>query len=246
MSSFTPLTRDAIQYLGAKATFDNGVLKIEGNVGLSTYPIHDSAHREILNSKILREYWFYEIGVETAEMWRFNIESDMHKIMPQFNELYKSLELEYNPLLTVDIRTTSEAESQSDSERTGSSESEQGTVSETDSKGRVINANYPQSMLRQNADYASNGADSISESDVKSTVDSEEMHSETSKDVNAGKTDSTTTGYQGIPSDLVMAYRAAIINVDQMVVDSLAENFMHIYNNGSTYSDYSTYERYTH
>lgn len=245
MSSFTQLTRDAVKSLGAKATFDNGLLKVEGNVGLSTYPIHDSSFRERLNSKILREYWFYEIGVETAEMWRFNIETDMHRIMPQYNELYKSLEFQYDPMKTIDIKSISSSESESESDKTGSMETENVTGSETDSKSRAVASNYPQSQLKRNADYASSATDSVSESDVATTVNGEEIHAETVKDSSKGEAESSTSGYQAIPAELILAYRAAIVNVEALIVAELSDNFLHIYNNGSVYSDRSSYERYT-
>lgn len=245
MSSFTQLTKDAVGSLGAKYSFDDGILKVEGNVGLSTYPIHKEGHREILNSKILREYWFHEIGVETAEMWRFNIESDMHKIMPAFNEMYKSLEFQYDPMQTIDIRTVSLSESESESDKSASGESENTTTSANNSKGRAVASSYPQGPLKRSGDYATQGTDTVSEATGTSTSAGEELHSETVKDTAKGTGDSSTTGRQAMGAELILAYRAAILNVDELIIERLSDNFLHIYNNGSVYSDASTYERYT-
>lgn len=237
MSSFTMLTRDAIQRLGATATFENGLLKISGNVGLSNYPIFDDDHREVLNSKILRRYWMEEIGVETAELWRFNIETHMMEMMPYYNELYKSTLIEFDPLKTIDVKNTG----QSESTRSATSESDTDSDSTSGSKGRAVNSRFPQAQLRRNADYASEGSDSMTDSSTVQHSDATTVSNEN----DANENESSTSGYNGIPSDLIIAFRESIINIDTTVVDSLEENFMQIYSNGSSFSDSSSYGRYT-
>lgn len=61
------------------------------------YPIFDEAHRKVLNSKIIRHYYFQEIGFETEGRFLFELNRKMNEIMPYYNKLYQS------ELLDLDI-----------------------------------------------------------------------------------------------------------------------------------------------
>ena len=64
-------------------------LAASGNsYGLSAYPIFDEAHRQVLNDAIIRRYWNYEIGSETPDMFAWNLNDALHRIMPYYNSLY--------------------------------------------------------------------------------------------------------------------------------------------------------------
>lgn len=54
-----------------------------------------------LQMKILRHYYFREIGVETVGKWKFYLESRMNEIMPYYDEMYRSAKLEYDILTNV-------------------------------------------------------------------------------------------------------------------------------------------------
>lgn len=69
------------------------------------YPIFDETHRATLNEKILRHYFFREIGVETVGLWKMLLNTRMREIMPYYNKLYESESLRFNPLWDID-RTT--------------------------------------------------------------------------------------------------------------------------------------------
>lgn len=51
-----------------------------------------------LEEKILRHYYFREIGLETVAKWKFYLESRMNEIMPYYDEMYRTAKLEYNIL----------------------------------------------------------------------------------------------------------------------------------------------------
>lgn len=63
------------------------------------YPIYSESHRAELNAKILRHYYFKEIGLETVGMWKAFLARKMYEIMPYYNELYRSEE----KLLSTDM-----------------------------------------------------------------------------------------------------------------------------------------------
>lgn len=67
---------------------------------LNSYPIFNEDYREYLNNKILRHYYFYEIGAETPDRFNYYLETKMNEIMPYYNQMYESELLKYNPLVT--------------------------------------------------------------------------------------------------------------------------------------------------
>ena len=83
---------------------------IENNfdIGLKDYPIFDENYRESLNQKIINHYYFREIGMETAELFKRYLNNTMREIMPYYNQLYKSELLEFNPFYNVDKTVTAD------------------------------------------------------------------------------------------------------------------------------------------
>lgn len=67
---------------------------------LNSYPIFNEDYRDYLNNKILRHYYFREIGAETPDRFNFYLETRMNEIMPYYNKLYESELIKFNPLDT--------------------------------------------------------------------------------------------------------------------------------------------------
>ena len=204
------------------------------NIGLNDYPIFDSAnggtsaYRPLLNQKIVNHYHNREIGQETVSMWKFAMRRKMHEIMPYYNGLYKSLELEFDPLRTIDMRTVVTGESTQNVEAVGHNTNETtGTAG-----SRTVQSQTPQVMLAGNKDYATSAADATSESTNAATAD--ETQNSTTEENNSGTTE--VAGYSGAPAELINSYRASLINVDLMVIAELQELFMLVWNNGDEYN----------
>ena len=70
------------------------------------YPLYDPDHKEELESKIIYHYYMREISAETPGLWKLFLARTMREIMPYFNQLYYSADLEFNPLHDVDITRT--------------------------------------------------------------------------------------------------------------------------------------------
>lgn len=197
-------------------------------IGLSDYPIFAEDYREELNTKIKNHFMYQEIGHETVEQFSFAMKRKMAEIMPMYNQLYESTKLNYDPLSTMDIRTVSKGTQQQVSEGASSNV----TNSDIDAKSKNVLSNFPQTRLNGNSDYASSGADTTSETKTEANV--AEESSATSNAQN--DSDSHTSGYQGIPAQLIQAYRAAIINVDLLIFAELDELFMLVWGNSDEYS----------
>ena len=94
---------------------------IENNfdIGLKDYPIFDENYRESLNQKIINHYYFREIGMETAELFKRYLNNTMREIIPYYNQLYKSELLEFNPFYNVDKTVTADKNNNSVSDFVG-------------------------------------------------------------------------------------------------------------------------------
>ena len=62
--------------------------------------------REVLNEKIIKHYYFCEIGQETVPRFLFGLERRLNEIMPLYNQKYKSIDLEINPIDNVNMTET--------------------------------------------------------------------------------------------------------------------------------------------
>ena len=69
--------------------------------GLKDYPIWNEEYRDTLNTKLLNEYEFEEIGQETPDMFTFYLNRAMAKIMPYYVQLYQTTTLQLDILLSL-------------------------------------------------------------------------------------------------------------------------------------------------
>lgn len=188
-------------------------------IGLDRYTLHDEAHREELNDKIFQHYLNEEVGHETDSMFRQSMRSRMQLIMPRYNELYKSIDMEYDPLITVDMSTDTESEAsadstnqtdmdasatsesttagttKSDSDTTANSSSESTNSATSDGTGSSTNYVYPQQAITANGAYATSGGESASGS--TSSGETTETGEQTQNTSDTGEQNQTTQGETG-------------------------------------------------
>lgn len=67
------------------------------------YPYYDAQTKEHLETSILKHFYVKEIGFETYALWKLHLESEMRLIMPKYVGLYRTLDMQYNPLNDVDL-----------------------------------------------------------------------------------------------------------------------------------------------
>ena len=142
MSAFTMPLHEVIKRTGGTLEVVNGVSKMTGgDIGLGHYPIFDdnTAYRDTLNGKIIDHYMNREIGFETIPMFQLAMRRKMNEIMPLFNQLYKSQQIEFDPLSTMDVVTvmTGDTNTTSNVNTTGNS------TTENNSKSRSVSHDTP-------------------------------------------------------------------------------------------------------
>lgn len=212
------------------------------NLELDKYPIFDEKYRSQLNLKIINHYRYREIGLETPGLFRFFLNRKMNEIMPFYNQVYESTLLEFNPLTNYDVKSSNVNKTEHSEDRTVARNEEANNTastvndSSTDSSSRNLVSATPQMQLSGHDDYATNLADTKSETKVGATG------TQSSKATNSGTDASQATsintddyvgsvgGITGMTnSAALMQFRQAMLNVDMMVVEELQELFMGIY-----------------
>ena len=88
-------------------------------------------------------------------------------------------------------------------------------------------------MLSETGDYATNAQDSTGTTTADGTA-SDEGSSEQQA---TGTSDTRQSGYTGNVGDILTAYRAALINIDSMICDELADLFMGTFNTDNSYTE---------
>ena len=192
-----------------------------GKLGLADYPIFDEAYRQTLNDKIIRRYFMYEIGAETAGLFRMFVRDAMFMIMPYYNQMYESLALakQIKPL---------EDHNRSITEKAGgtASNTADATAAST-SEAQDIFSDTPMSAL--NFDNIKNGKYASTADFANATT------ADTSKSASSGTYANdlarTESGHDRPESELLLIWRETFVNIDRDVVEdrALRECFMTIW-----------------
>lgn len=208
----------------------------EFNDAMKDYPIFQDEYKPLLTQKIFNHFYYREIGHETIEMFMFQLRKKMHEIMPLYNKLYESELLRFEPIANYDL--TSDYNSESESKGETSNESKGTTESGSDNKSRVVVSETPQVRLSGDADYATAATDTYSHTDTDSTA--KEVSQGASQGRGSARDHSRVIGYSGVSgAALLQEYRAALLNIDLMVIDEVEELFMGLWNTSEEYSEHA-------
>lgn len=225
MSTFTMRLKDVIKHT-------------DGKIGLDDYPITDESHRAVLNQKIIDRYWNREIGLETIDQFTFNLGRKMREIMPRYDQLMQSQLIEFDPLDTLNIRSTNASKSNTKGNGTSKSESK----SNNKANAISIESDFPQQSLHED-DNEKSGAYGRGSTESDSTGETEGSAEDTRQDEaeSSDSSESSTKGFSGSAAMLLMQYRESIANYDVEILGELNELFMSIWQTSESF-DYR--ERY--
>ena len=206
------------------------------------YTIFDESYRDTLNRKIVEHYLFREIGMETPQMFVFNLGRKMNEIMRYYNQLYVSEQQKYDPLMTQDMYSenntdnTTESSAKSNSEQTSHGTTQSNTDTKTSSSATTVRSEFPQTRLDDFLKYATNADQTNSNTDtnVSGTQTTDNSGSGTNvtdftHQSDKGSGSVHAHGYAGMSgAQLIAAWRATMLNIDMMVIGELENNFMRI------------------
>lgn len=165
------------------------------------YKIFDTSYKKTLETNILMNYYFREIGYETYGLWKANLRRWMIINMPMYNKLYSAVNQEFNPLFTHDMTETVEG-----SVTYGSTTGNKSIYSDTPmgSLGDIFSEEYASSTSQSNTE---NGG----------------------QDTN--KTTRVTQGKEGSQSYAAMLkeFKDSLYNVDILIIEELASLFIGVW-----------------
>lgn len=176
------------------------------------YPIWEESHRLPLETKIIKHYIRWEIGVETVGMWQLNLDAKMNEIMPYYVQLYKTTLLEFDGY-DIDITTILDRDVSSTLTEDATGRNKDNTKS--------IGKNFPQSTTSpaDNAYYASTGGEAEGESEGHNHRDSDTSGKEASKQTRRGRLGARAQG------DIIKSFRDQIIEIDDLIINDLVDQF---------------------
>ena len=94
-----------------KVEFENYAPTLENLVQSGFQPFDDTwntyvpEHKVVLCNKILRAYWYYQIGQETPDRFKHYLNQTLEEVMPYYNQLYASELIKINPILNQVLTT---------------------------------------------------------------------------------------------------------------------------------------------
>ena len=214
-----------LRWLVEQALADAKLPNIEANwhaaydkLGLADYPIFDEAYRQTLNDKIIRRYFMYEIGAETAGLFRLFVRDAMFLIMPYYNQLYLSeiTAKGIQPLIDHARAITEKA--------SGAASNTANTNATSASNAQDIFSDTPMSALNFDNIKAGNYASTADFADASTT----DTGKSDSSGTYANDLARTETGHDKPESELLLLWRETFVNIDRDVVDdkALRECFM--------------------
>lgn len=164
------------------------------------FPIWNESHRVQLEEKIIKHYYFYEIGFETFGHFKFYLDMKLNEIMPKYNKLYEAIE-KYDNVFASDFETVNETVENDDTSNSTGNTSTQHVESDT-----------PQAHL-STTDYAS----FISE-DTGNTANGVIDHGFTERETKRTKNSGDLT-------ELMNKYAEQYNDIDMLIINELKPLF---------------------
>lgn len=198
-----------------------------------SWPIYDESARLPLEVKILTAYYTREICEETVGLWKLRLQQKLNEIMPYYNQLYKSAQMEYDPLNNIDLTTTENGTDEAERNETYTQNQSGSGTANTTSTGNELNAfsATPQGSVQDLKDYKYlTDARDITTNGSDNTTNNFENESTNTGKQSENKTTEKTTKVKGINgsksfAQLVLEYRETMLNIDAMVIKELSELF---------------------
>lgn len=210
------------------------------------YPIYETGHKPVLETKILKHYYTREIGAETVGLWKLWLNDTLNLIMPKYNKLYQAEALSYEKaLMNVDISTHSlredDFERRDDHTRTDNlhdtsditrtdnladtsidkySDTPQGTVANVDNNTYLTDY---RNISGTNTGTVRN-AGTTDHTGTQRTAGSE--NNEGTQEITGSE-----TGYRGskVYAELLAEYADKVLNIDMMIVNDLSDLFIKLW-----------------
>lgn len=221
------------------------------------FPVFDENHRQELETKIIKNYYFRRICCESVEEWKLRLSNKLNLIMPYYNDIMYSKgflegfidDVDYSRTISEDtIKNGIEnTESSQEQESTGKSNSVDSDVNKTSVTGKDVDrlSATPQGSLDsiENNTYLTSANIKDTDGTTENIGSSTRNNNSESRGTTTGSSNTTNSdignrklvenikgrkGYK-TKAQMVMEYRKAIVNVDNEIVNRLSDLFMTVY-----------------
>lgn len=216
----------------------NNVLEQSWNkIFTSDVAFFDNDYKPILCKKILKHYYTREICAETVGLWQLWLNTRLEEIMPYYNELYKSAQLEFEPFDDVNYTRESNRKN-TENENSTKNGTNNRTVSSNSSGSSNSDSvdkysDTPQGSISNlsNDSYMTNArivSDENSFTNENSGTDNLTINETNDRDKN-GNEDyfEKIIGKQGSKnySEMLLDFRKTFLNIDLQVIDEFSDLF---------------------
>lgn len=118
MASYTMELREYIEMWSQ----DNEALSAKERIEIGrpklfdfNYPIFDPNYKNVFETNFIRKFYMREIGFETENLFKFQLETWLLINMPYFNKMFESELLKFDPLMNTQMSTDSTKNKDTDS-----------------------------------------------------------------------------------------------------------------------------------
>jgi len=218
------------------------------------YPIFDPNYKAVFETHFIRRFYMREIGFETEELFKFQLETWLIINMPYFNKMFESELIDFDPLMNSEMQSdfsrTKDTDGKIDNTNSGTTdtttEQEMNGSQNNDRFSRKVENDTPDNRLTITTadgsgviEYASK----IEEDKDKGSSSNNVNTTGNSKDVSSNKGNTTTditetesylqkrTGKIGsiTYSKMLMEYRDSLIRIENKMFDEMNQLFMLVY-----------------
>ena len=178
----------------------------------------DEDYRSVLCAKILKHYYTREIGMETAGLWLLWMNRRMEEIMPYYNQLYRSAQLEFNPFHDVDYYREGNRQNDGTSETKGTSTNIQDNVT------RDLYSETPQGALNgvESETYLTDARKVMQDNEANNTYNDNNTTNTTEDYLEHVYGKMGTVNY----SKMLNEYRTTLLNIDMQIIEEFSDLFM--------------------
>lgn len=178
----------------------------------------DNLYKPVLCKKILKHYYTREIGFETAGLWMLWMNRRLEEIMPYYNQLYKSAQLQFNPFHDIDYWREGNRKNDGTSATSGSSNNRQDNVT------RDLYSETPQGALNgvESETYLTDARKVMQDNEANNVYNDNNTTNTTEDYLEHVYGKMGTINY----SKLLNEYRTTLLNIDMQIIEEFSDLFM--------------------
>lgn len=191
--------------------------------------------REALKEKIISHYYFREIGFETANRFLFALQRRLNEKMVLYNQRYKSIDLDVNPIDNVNMTETFTHEISGSGKTTSNGTSVNSGISTHESEGLGVDSDTPPTELSE-TDIKSNKYASKTGHNKNTGTDTADNTNTATGEINStdNKTETYTRKEFGSSKGYTFAqniqqWRDIMLNIEEEIIGELSDLFMNVW-----------------